>query len=109
MSSSRLRLAALPWHELAPGCRVKQLDHGRKRFRVVEFTDSYDDSAWCAIGHSGFVLEGRLTFCFDDTDMHLEEGDAFEIEHGPASRHRTRIDSGRTATLFLVEHLNAGS
>ncbi len=103
MSHPRVRFDDLPWQDAAPGLRLKQCSHGSKRIRLVEFSPAYDDQAWCEVGHTGYVLNGSLTFIYDDGPVRHSQGDAFRIEDGQADRHRTRVEPGETALVFLVE------
>ena len=66
MSRAKIEFDNLPWQAVAPGLRLKQQVHGGKLLRLLEFTSDYDDQAWCEKGHSGYVLEGCVTFVYDD-------------------------------------------
>jgi hypothetical protein len=103
MSHSKVIFDDIPWTAPTPGLRVKRSSRGGKVLRLVEFTSGYDDQAWCEDGHTGYVLEGDLTFAYDDGSIAHAAGDAFQIEDGPADRHRTCIAPGERALVLLVE------
>lgn len=105
MSHIRATFDEIDWSDSAPGLRVKQVINGNKQLRLVEFTEAYDKEAWCSIGHTGLVMEGRLTFSFDDSEMNLVAGQAFQISDGEQDRHRTIIQPGDYAVLFLTEDI----
>jgi quercetin dioxygenase-like cupin family protein len=104
LSHIEVQFADIPWRSAATGLRLKQTEQLGVRLRLVEFTPEYDDQAWCEVGHAGYVIEGRLTFLYDSTSTSIGAGEAFYIEHGPRSRHRTRIAANERALVFLFEN-----
>lgn len=103
MSRAKIEFDSLPWQAAAPGLRLKQQVHGGKLLRLLEFTSDYDDQAWCEKGHSGYVLEGSVTFVYDDGPVTFAAGHCLQIEDGTKDRHRTQIAPGERALLFIVE------
>ena len=103
MSHMKVSFDEIPWESPAAGLRVKRSSHGGKVLRLVEFTSDYDDQAWRQDGHSGYVLEGKLTLAYDDGLVTHIPGESFQIENGPGNRHRSCIAPGERALVFLVE------
>jgi len=93
----------VPWEVAAPGLRLKQTSRLGVRIRLAEFSSEYDRTAWCEVGHAGYVIEGQLTFRYDTTSVSVLAGSAFFIEHGPRSRHQTHIAPNGSALVFLFE------
>lgn len=103
MSHFAIAFDDVPWETTAPGLRLKKTTQLGVRIRLAEFSPEYDRTAWCEIGHAGYVIDGSLTFRYDRTSVSVHAGDAFFIEHGSRSRHQTHIAPNASARVFLFE------
>ncbi len=68
---------------------------------LLRFEPGFVDPRWCANGHAGFVVEGRLAFDLTDgTAVVAGAGEAFTIE--PGTRHRARVDGEAAVVAFVT-------
>ena len=85
MSWEIIRFDASPW---TPGAhpleRKKTAALGAAT--LLEFGAGFRDPQWCANGHAGLVLEGRLGLEFTDGSAEIGPGEGFVVE--PGTRHR---------------------
>lgn len=100
MDRTRIDFASLPWNSPAAGVRFKIHKHGNTQLRFVEFTRDFVEADWCARGHMGYVLEGRLEIDFQGTVVEFVAGDGLFIE--PGRKHKAHVVT-ESALLFLVE------
>lgn len=101
----KIEFEKLEWENPIDGLQFKQYSNNGQRIRLLKFTDLYDDSLWCDRGHTGMVLEGIVDFIFDNKIERMQMGDAFQIPDGVKYRHKTKVETGKSALLFLVEKL----
>jgi quercetin dioxygenase-like cupin family protein len=93
----------MEWEAPAPKVRRKLHRLGDRQLRVVEFDRGLEHPDWCATGHIGYVLEGRLGLEFDGTTIEIAEGDGFIIPDGEATRHRPVPLSDRVRLVLCEE------
>ncbi|NNE01453.1 MAG: cupin domain-containing protein [Pirellulaceae bacterium] len=93
-------LSAQPWQQLADGLREKSCDVGPQRFRIVEFSEPFEEPEWCYRGHAGYVLSGQMIVNVDGVMTTYRAGDVISLPRGVRHRHHTTIE---TTQLFLVE------
>ncbi|MFQ5695470.1 MAG: cupin domain-containing protein [Terriglobia bacterium] len=101
MADYKIDFAALPWHERV-GARSKTVVLGRRRLRLAEFTQAFEDPEWCAKAHIGYVLEGEVEIDFSGKVDSFKAGDGIFIPGGEGSKHRLKVVSPK-ALLILVE------
>ena len=53
-------IEGIPWTQLAPGLREKRDEAGERRFRLLEFSEPFQEPDWCMKRHAGYVLEGEI-------------------------------------------------
>ncbi len=70
---------------------------------MVEFADDFVEADWCAKGHMGYIVAGRISIDFDGRKIEFNAGDGLFIPAGKANRHKARVAKGETALLFLIE------
>jgi len=82
-----------------------EADVGGTRWATVEYSPGAGRADWCDMPHSGYVLEGTLTYAFEDgrEELILNAGDAFVLP--PQPRHRGRNDHGTPARIFIIDAL----
>lgn len=98
-----ISLEQLPWRDLAPGLREKAYETEARRFRLAEFSESFQEPDWCEKGHAGYVLSGAIVVNMNGTEVRFGKGDAVNIPAGLRHKHVATIE---TATLFLVESID---
>ncbi len=67
---------------------------------LLRFEPGFADPSWCANGHSGYVLEGRLRLELEDTWMDMDAGDGFIVDAG--TRHRASNPGGVPVVMFIA-------
>jgi quercetin dioxygenase-like cupin family protein len=102
MESRPVDLAAQSLEPEAPGIASRALDVNGVRWALVEYEPGVLREEWCLEGHSGLVLEGGLTYEFQDggEPLVLKQGDAFTLADGEAHRGTAGPDGAR---LFLID------
>lgn len=101
MDIRKIDFDGMPWTEVA-GLRFKMVKLGGHRIRLVEYPETYEED-WCERQHTGFVVEGRITITYDDTEHTYEAGQGLHIRGGRKARHRARVAKGDRAVLVLFE------
>lgn len=67
---------------------------------LLSFAPGFADTSWCARGHSGYVLSGRLTFEMENALLEIGAGEGFVIDVG--SLHRASNRGAEEVILFIV-------
>ena len=82
--------------------RMRTMEIGELRVRLVEYTAGYVADHWCDRGHIAYVLEGQLVVeLADGRRFELGPGMSFQVsDHGDAA-HRTSTSRG--VKLFVVD------
>lgn len=93
-------LNSLPWNQLAPGLRDKVYETRQRRFRILEFSEPFEEPDWCIKGHAGYVLEGEIVVNVDGRSVTFRAGDVIDLPVGTRHKHDRTVQA---ATLFLVE------
>lgn len=96
-------MQTVPWTQLAPGLREKAHDAGERRFRILEFSEPFEEPDWCVNGHTGYVLKGEIVVNVNGEFVTFRQGDVINLPQGVRHRHDSTT---KTATLFLIEPLN---
>lgn len=87
----------------APGIASRAIDVNGVRWALVEYEPDVLREEWCDEGHSGYVLEGEITYEFTDgaEPLRLDAGEGFALPGGDAG-HRGHAGR-RGARLFLID------
>jgi quercetin dioxygenase-like cupin family protein len=91
------------------GVLDREADVGGTRWALVEYAPGSGREEWCDTPHAGYVVDGALTYSFDDDrdPLVVGPGEAFILPEKP--RHRGRNDGAEPARLFLIDALPGGS
>ena len=102
MESRPVDLAAQSLEPEAPGIASRALEVNGVRWALVEYEPGVLREEWCLEGHSGLVLEGAVTYAFQNggEPLAVKRGDAFTLADGEAHRGRAGPDGAR---LFLID------
>ena len=97
-----VEFAARPLEPEAPGIASRAVVVNGVRWALVEYEAGVLREEWCEEGHSGYVLDGDVTYEFFDgrTPMQVRAGQGFTLPDGDA--HRGRAGDGG-ARLFLID------
>lgn len=88
----------------APGIASRAIQVGGVRWALVEYEPGILREEWCDAGHTGYVIEGSVTYEFRNgrDPIELKPGDAFTLPDGEDNAHRgTSGPAG--ARLFIVD------
>jgi len=102
MHSYRIDFESLPWEQAMEGVRQKVIPHSGKKLRLVEYTQAMPPH-WCANGHCGYVLQGRLEVEFAGITHIFEAGDGVLIPDGAEHRHRAKALSDVVKAIFVED------
>jgi quercetin dioxygenase-like cupin family protein len=82
-----------------------EVDVGGTRWALVTYAPGAGRADWCETPHSGYLLDGTLTYEFEDgrAPLALHAGDAFALPEHP--RHRGRNGGDEPARLFIIDAL----
>ncbi len=82
-----------------------EVDVDGTRWALVTYAPGAGRADWCETPHSGYVLDGTLTYEFEDgrEPLQLRQGDAFALPEQP--RHRGRNQGEGPARLFIIDAL----
>ena len=100
MSSYRVDFNALPWQAGVKGLRFKDSSQHGTVLRVVEYTRDMEPH-WCAKGHVGYVLEGRLEVKFKGEVVIYGEGEGVFIPSGEDHEHMGRALTDVVRMVFV--------
>lgn len=87
----RVDFETLPWESPMPGVRQKVAVQGNRRLRLVEFAAGFVEPGWCAKGHIGYALEGKMELAFEDSTVVLGPGDGVIIPAGQGHKHKATV------------------
>jgi quercetin dioxygenase-like cupin family protein len=97
-------LDALEWDEQVAGIRLKTVvaADGSTWNRVTYRPGAVRDDVWCEKGHRGFVLEGAMSYEYQDGETFtISAGDGFIVSPGRA--HRGHNVSDAQATFLMID------
>ena len=82
-----------------------EVDVDGTRWALVTYAPGAGRADWCDTPHSGYVLDGTLTYSFEDgrADLRLTPGEAFALP--PRPRHRGHNAGHEPARLFIIDAL----
>ncbi len=104
----KIDFESMNWETPAPGVRMKAHHEGEIRVRLVEFTKEFVEDDWCTLGHTGYVLEGRMEVEFDGSLETFGPGDGIFIPSGQEDKHMAKVLT-RKVRLVLVEQIGEPS
>lgn len=101
-----VRFASTALAPEAPGIASRAVDVEGVRWALVEYEPEVLREEWCTEGHSGYVLEGAITYEFADggEPLALSAGDGFTLPDGGGG-HRGRAGTVG-ARLFLIDRVS---
>ncbi len=102
MERYRIAFDGLPWETPMAGVRFKARKQDGKQLRLVEYTREMEPH-WCAKGHIGCVLEGRLEIAVNDETGVFEPGDGIFLPPGDAHKHMARVLTHRVRVFFVED------
>jgi hypothetical protein len=102
MQNYRIDFESLPWESAMDGVRQKVVAHAGKKVRLVEYSKAMPPH-WCAKGHCGYILTGRLEIEFADRTLIFEGGAGVSIPGGEEHRHRARVLSDVVRAIFVED------
>lgn len=104
MSGARsVPLASVAPAPEAPGIASRAIEVNGVRWALVEYRPDVLREEWCTEGHSGYVLEGDITYEFTDgaDPLRLDAGEGFTLPDGGGG-HRGRAGP-EGVRLFLID------
>lgn len=86
----------------APGIASETTEIGGNRWARVRYEPDVLREEWCDEGHEGFVLEGDITYEFEDgtESLPLVAGEAFSL---PGARVHRGTAGAQGALLFIID------
>ena len=86
----------------APGIASRAVEVNGVRWAVVQYEPGVLREEWCEEGHSGYVLDGEVSYEFQDgrAVLAVREGEGFTLPDGSGHRGRAGADGAR---LFLID------
>ncbi|MGI9436817.1 MAG: cupin domain-containing protein [Geminicoccaceae bacterium] len=99
----RIDFAKLSWRKKSLGAPEKRYAKNGQVLRLVRYTDEFSEAEWCAKGHVGMVLSGRMVIEFGNEKVEYNAGDALFINAGDRDKHKAVIAPGEEATVLLFE------
>jgi quercetin dioxygenase-like cupin family protein len=86
----------------AEGIASRAIEVNAVRWALVEYKAGTLRQEWCHEGHSGYVVEGDITYEFDDgaAPIRASAGQGFRLPEGQGHRGRAGPAGAR---LFLID------
>jgi Cupin domain len=86
-----------------PGVSDHEVEIDGTRWALVEYSPGSGREEWCDTPHSGYVMNGAITYSFEDgrDDLVFAAGDGFVLPSAP--RHRGRNEGGEPVRLFIID------
>jgi quercetin dioxygenase-like cupin family protein len=97
-------LDAIEWDEQLAGIRLKTVTaaDGSTWNRVTYEPGAVRDDVWCEKGHRGFVLDGTMSYEYQDGEtFSIPAGNGFIVSPGRA--HRGHNISSAQATFLMID------
>jgi quercetin dioxygenase-like cupin family protein len=93
---------AAAFEPAAPGIASRAVLVNGVRWALVQYEPGVLREEWCEEGHSGYVLEGAVTYEFRDGGpaLAVRGGEGFTLPDGSGHRGRAGADGVR---LFLID------
>jgi hypothetical protein len=98
----KVPFASLDQAPEAPGIASETTEIGGHRWARVRYEPGVLREEWCDEGHEGFVLEGDITYEFQDgsDELALVAGEAFSLPGARVHRGQAGPDG---ALLFIID------
>jgi len=102
-AGGKLGFDSVDWADDQEGIRSRAAQALGSRWAIVEYGPHAARDEWCADGHRGYVLAGRIEYEFDDgaEPLSVGEGDGFFLAAGIG--HRGRNPGATVTRLFLID------
>lgn len=102
-SEYKVSFESLSWEVPADGVRFKSYEQDGRKLRLVEFTREFVEPNWCARGHIGYIIEGRMELNFDGEVIVFGPGDGVFIPAGPEHKHKGRALTDKVTTILIED------
>ena len=101
-ATRKVSFSALDPAPEAPGIASETTEIGGNRWARVRYEPDVLREEWCDEGHEGFVLEGDITYEFEDgtESLQLVAGEAFSL---PGARVHRGTAGAQGALLFIID------
>jgi quercetin dioxygenase-like cupin family protein len=101
----RIDLSAAQAVSHDPGVSDREAVVAGTRWALVEYSPGAGRREWCDTPHSGYVVDGAITYRFDDGSdpLVIGPGGAFALPEQP--RHRGTNEGEEPARLFIIDAL----
>ena len=102
MLQHKVNFDAIEWQTPLAGVRAKvcKLDDGQ--LRLVEYTPDLEPH-WCAKGHVGYVLEGRMEIVVGDQTAVFNPGDGVFLPAGEDHKHMAKLLTDVVKVIFVED------
>lgn len=100
--AEKIRFSELPLEPEAPGIASHAREVNGVRWALVKYEPGVLREEWCEEGHSGYVIEGEITYEVNggESELKLEAGDAFTLAED--SKHRGKAGP-EGVVLFIID------
>ena len=103
MKQYKINFESMAWEEPADGVRLKAYEQGGQKLRLVEFSKEFVEPDWCANGHIGYILEGRMEVDFDGKVIVFGPGDGVFIPEGREHKHKGRALTDKVKVILVED------
>ena len=104
MELHRIDFESMEWESPADCVKFKAYQQDNKKMRLVEFSKELVEPDWCAKGHIGYILEGKMEIDFDDGAKEvLGPGDGVFIPTGQQHKHKGRVLTDKVKAILVEE------
>jgi ethanolamine utilization protein EutQ (cupin superfamily) len=102
MEKYRIDFETMPWETPAVGVRFKAHERDGRKLRFAEFRKEFVEADWCAKGHIGYILDGRMELDFNGEIVMFGTGDGLFIPAGDKHKHKAKVLTDKLK-IILVE------
>jgi quercetin dioxygenase-like cupin family protein len=82
---------SMEWETPVAGVRFKAFEKTGRKLRLVEFAKEFVEPDWCAKGHIGYILEGKIEIDFNGESIVFGPGDGVFIPAGSEHKHKGKV------------------
>ena len=105
MEQYKIDFGSMEWEVAAIGVRFKAYEQGGRKLRLVEFGKEFVEADWCANGHIGCILEGKMEIDFNGKKELFGPGDGVFIPAGEEHKHKARVLTDKVKAILVEEGL----
>jgi quercetin dioxygenase-like cupin family protein len=103
MTTYRVDFESMAWEFPMEGVRHRVLKGDSRALRLVEYRHDMEPH-WCAKGHIGYIIVGRLEIEFRSGKKEVfEGGDGVFIPPGDAHGHKARVLTDMVKAVFVED------